>query len=82
MPIYEYRCRECGRIQEFLIIGNANADIVCPDCGSKNMERLFSAASFINSSNSRMPGRTCCGRNERCDFPPCATGGRCRRDRF
>ena len=37
MPIYEYRCRECGRIQEFLIIGDANVDIVCPDCGSKVM---------------------------------------------
>ncbi len=82
MPIYEYRCNNCGRIQEFMVIRGSNVDIVCPNCGSRNMERVLSASSFVNSDSYRLPGKTCCGRDERCDAPPCVTGGRCRRNRI
>ncbi len=82
MPIYEYKCNDCGRVQEFLVIGGSETRIVCPDCGSENMEKVLSPASFINAGSYRSPGKTCCGRDERCDSPPCATGGRCRRDRL
>jgi len=82
VPIYEYRCNNCGRIQEFLVMGGKEIDIACPDCGSRDMERLLSLASFINAETSRLPGKTCCGRDERCESPPCSTGGRCRRDRL
>ncbi len=82
MPIYEYRCNNCGRIQEFLIIGDNDTEIVCPNCGSKDMERVLSATFFSLNSYQRMPGRTCCGREERCSSPPCETEGRCRRNKF
>jgi len=82
MPIYEYRCRDCGRIQEFLILNGHEQEIVCPNCGSKQMEKVISPASFMFSDSQRPAGRTCCGREERCSSPPCETEGRCRRGKF
>ena len=44
MPIYEYRCRNCGHI--FELFQSINADIsklVCPECQTLHPERLFSA---------------------------------------
>jgi len=80
MPIYEYRCNRCGKVQEFLIIRNSEQKIVCPNCGSSDMERVLSVTSFTFSQ--RMPGRTCCGREERCSSPPCEVEGRCRRGKI
>lgn len=80
MPIYEYKCQDCGGISEILTgVTGTNTAIVCKNCGSKNLTKLISV-SFI-SSNTRPKGLTCCGREERCDTPPCSTGnGTCRRD--
>lgn len=44
MPIYEYRCRECGKSFELLRrMQDADRDLICPECESKEVERLFSA---------------------------------------
>ncbi|HDG97499.1 MAG TPA: zinc ribbon domain-containing protein [Desulfobacterales bacterium] len=80
MPIYEYRCRECGNIEEFFVVGSEEVTIRCEKCGSRDMEKIMSPAAFMLNSVSRSPGKTCCGREERCDTPPCSTGGSCRRD--
>ena len=80
MPIYEYRCTQCGEVSEILV-GVASDDevLTCKHCGSSDMEKILSVSSFSFSDN-RAPGATCCGRDERCDSPPCSTGGMCRRD--
>ena len=80
MPIYEYRCLECGKISEVFLRSPDNQSIECPICGSKNLERLLSASYSIRMDTS-MPGRTCCGRTERCEMPPCSTDGIYRRDK-
>ena len=80
MPIYEYRCRSCGSIHEFLVGIGDDANILCGDCGSVDMEKIMSAASFLDRGAESRPGTTCCGREERCERPPCSTGGSCRRD--
>ena len=54
--------------------------ITCSNCGSLDMEKIMSAASFLDDGPNRRPGSTCCGREERCSTPPCSTGGVCRRD--
>ena len=77
MPIYDYRCRECGKVSEIFQRGLSEA-VTCPACGSENMERLISASYMIRMDASA-PGTTCCGRTERCDVPPCASGDVCRR---
>ena len=80
MPIYDYKCRECGKVSEVLLRTADDRSIRCPDCGSNNLERLISASRMI-AADSRSPGSTCCGRAERCDMPPCSSGEACRTDR-
>ncbi|MFP3871116.1 MAG: FmdB family zinc ribbon protein [Syntrophobacteria bacterium] len=80
MPIFEYRCRDCGAIQEVLVTSAASlASIRCNRCGSIRLEKLLSAAAVVTTSNLRHSGRTCCGREERCDSPPCSSGSTCGR---
>ena len=42
MPIYEYACRACGRRFEHLLLPAAKTDPVCPDCQSRDLEKLLS----------------------------------------
>jgi putative FmdB family regulatory protein len=42
MPIYEYRCRECGEVTEALVPMGGKPDVACAKCGSKKTERKFS----------------------------------------
>jgi putative FmdB family regulatory protein len=79
MPIYDFRCQECGKVSEFLLPSSADSrTLACPGCGSQNLERLMSAPGLLrNPTNS---STTCCGRTERCETPPCSSGGKCTRD--
>jgi len=79
MPIYDFKCQECGEVTEFLLPSSADGGtLVCPGCGSQNLDRLISAPSLLKE-NANAPGTTCCGREERCETSPCSTGERCRR---
>jgi putative FmdB family regulatory protein len=42
MPLFEYKCKECGQKVEFLERGSGSGGHVCPHCGSKNLKKLFS----------------------------------------
>jgi putative FmdB family regulatory protein len=79
MPIYEYQCEVCGTISEYIIGAGDNEPIQCRQCGSPKITRILSASSFTVQSARSMPGRTCCGREERCETPPCSGGQACRR---
>lgn len=78
MPIYEYRCLECGRLTEVLVRSMAGGAERCPGCGSTALERLPSA-SYLLKSELKKGGGTCCGREERCEAPPCSNGETCHR---
>jgi putative FmdB family regulatory protein len=79
MPIYDFKCRECGRVAEFLLSSfSDDAGIACPSCGGQNMQRLISAPRLLKS-DSAARGETCCGRGERCESPPCSADGQCHR---
>lgn len=80
MPIYEYLCKVCGATSEFLIDVGKDENISCKKCGSTEMDRILSVASFMGAISERLPGRTCWGREERCQTPPCSGGGTCRRE--
>jgi putative FmdB family regulatory protein len=79
MPIYEYHCKSCGEQVELLIRSGMNAPPTCPNCGSTLLEKLFSTP-YVMTGESRPADRTCCGREERCETPPCSEGRTCRRE--
>jgi len=78
MPVYEFKCSTCGKVIEVFIRSTGIPEIECPECGGRNFERLVSSVSVIKTSPG-LPGRTCCGRDERCESPPCSSGGGCYR---
>lgn len=45
MPIYEYRCEECGKTFEKIVFGSAAPEVECPGCHSKRVNKLFSSFS-------------------------------------
>ena len=67
MPLYEYRCGDCGQQFEALVpAGRADAE-TCPDCGAQ-VRRLLSlvAAPVRGGDGAAMPvagggGGGCCG---------------------
>jgi len=77
MPIYDYRCRECGRVSE-VFLRSSKSEVRCPHCGSGDAEKLVSASYMIRMGETG-GDTTCCGRTERCDAPPCSTDDVCRR---
>jgi putative FmdB family regulatory protein len=57
MPIYEYRCEECGKISEFLLIKIEDKfNPQCKRCQSKKMSRILSRVRVLRSEESRMEG--------------------------
>jgi putative FmdB family regulatory protein len=80
MPIYEYKCEECGKVTEvFLKSKNDKENIVCKYCGSNKLKKMVSAPGAVIMGTSNPKGTTCCGRTERCDTPPCSDNGVCKR---
>lgn len=77
MPIYDYECANCGTISEILVRSNLSAKIKCPRCGGEQMDRLLTASYAIRMNGMSSTTATCCGRDERCDNPPCGSGGGC-----
>ncbi len=60
MPIYEYRCKECGNEFEELILGKEE-NISCPKCKSSNISRLLSLCRSKVSGNEFSIGGTSSG---------------------
>jgi putative FmdB family regulatory protein len=46
MPIFEYKCSECGGISEFLEPHDSKKPKVCPHCGSRELVRQISTFAF------------------------------------
>jgi putative FmdB family regulatory protein len=50
MPIYEYRCLDCGKVFEKIVSLHTNS-MTCQSCESKNVEKLFSAFAVQSSGS-------------------------------
>ncbi|MBI4831141.1 MAG: zinc ribbon domain-containing protein [Candidatus Lindowbacteria bacterium] len=78
MPIYEFSCRKCGRVNEVLIRTNLREETpACPECGSKDLERHISLPNVPKEqATTATPrcgqGHTCCGSSTPCEKPPCS----------
>ncbi len=67
MPIFEFRCLECGKLFEKLFL-NPNEkieQIECPACKSSSFERVISRTNYVM-------GRS--GKNQRSPPNPAARG--------
>jgi putative FmdB family regulatory protein len=57
MPIYEYRCGECGKKSTFLTLSvKASLEPKCRHCGSRNVVKLVSRVAISRSEEGRMEG--------------------------
>ncbi len=55
MPIYEFRCEDCGHVMEALRrMGQGPEGLSCPECGSENLVQMFS--SFASSGGAGSSG--------------------------
>jgi putative FmdB family regulatory protein len=57
MPIYEYRCNQCGKRLSALVRNFDERDTAvsrCPRCGSHDVRRLMSRITVVRSEESRM----------------------------
>ena len=71
MPIYEYRCEECGKVFEEIVSGHDPDVLPCPTCSSNKTEKLMSriggigmgkaSGDFACSSGAPCPGAASCG---------------------
>jgi putative FmdB family regulatory protein len=51
MPIFEFRCKNCGYVFEDLVMSSTpDSEIECPNCGTHAAEKLMSAFSSGSSS--------------------------------
>jgi putative FmdB family regulatory protein len=66
MPIFEYRCDDCGtRFEKLVRRSEDAATLVCPSCGD---QRLTQQLSTFSAHAASKPSAT----------PMCASGGPCR----
>jgi len=71
MPIYEYRCEDCGQEFESLVLGSETPE--CVKCSGKNVNKLMSACGFVSKGSGGQTvgssaGSSCAG----CSASSCA----------
>jgi len=55
MPIYEYLCRDCGKVSSFIILNIRNPfDPKCQKCQSSKVTRLISRVARVRSEERRL----------------------------
>lgn len=54
MPLYEYRCEDCGRRSTILVLKTEGFRPVCKQCGGTKLTKLISRVSFLRSDEDRM----------------------------
>lgn len=73
MPIYEYKCEECGTISDILIKNRANVSpIECPKCQSGRMNKLISIpGTMVSKSSSDFAAPPACPNQGGCNSRSC-----------
>lgn len=81
MPLFAYRCQDCGKVTEFLQKADHDpGELHCSACGSGNLTKMISTFSvkFGGSGHEHKHEHgkeLCCGRDER--LPECVPGSCC-----
>lgn len=52
MPIYEFRCAQCGHVQELLLTSSSEQmELKCKECQGEDLERILSRVSYAMGSS-------------------------------
>jgi putative FmdB family regulatory protein len=70
MPIFEYRCEQCGHNFEAILFGDQQA--ACPKCNAQKLEQQLSTFAVSTHSSVAAPAQSCgqsncCMMNGGCD---------------
>ncbi|MGD0670022.1 MAG: zinc ribbon domain-containing protein [Bryobacteraceae bacterium] len=68
MPIYEYKCQDCGTKFEKLVRRSGEPDLACPSCGQKHLEQELSTFAAHSGSSSHASEAPVCP-SGRCSNP-------------
>jgi putative FmdB family regulatory protein len=60
VPIYEFRCGNCGRLFDRLVALDAS-EPSCPECGGVDVKRLVSVIAGLGASSEAAPASSGCG---------------------
>ena len=66
MPIYEFRCLQCGEVFEKLFRkSDAESVLACPECKSEELERVLSRTNYVKgmrgTPNPKITTKSCGG---------------------
>lgn len=61
MPFYDYRCQACQHTFSHLHLGEIDAALKCPSCGSEDLKKLMAGFATVNPSPEPPCGGGCCG---------------------
>ena len=86
MPTYGYVCETCGyKFEKFQKMSDQPIT-KCPECDGE-IRRLIGTGTGViikghgpqTAGNNKEHSYPCCGRDERCEHPPCSDDGVCKR---
>jgi putative FmdB family regulatory protein len=60
MPIYEYKCQDCGtKFEKLVRRAPADTGVECPSCGQKHLSQEFSTFAAHAASPKQADGPVC-----------------------
>lgn len=59
MPIFEYKCNDCGMVNEFLEKSKGPQNHKCSKCGSSSLQKMLSGFA-VGQSKSSVPSCESC----------------------
>jgi putative FmdB family regulatory protein len=63
MPIYEFRCDDCGHVFEELVLRSSDQhDLACPRCAGRAVERVLSACCVGSGGDAASAASSCAPR--------------------
>ncbi|OHB62345.1 MAG: hypothetical protein A2Y76_00225 [Planctomycetes bacterium RBG_13_60_9] len=74
MPIFEYKCEQCGHTMEVLQKGRDADKLVCAKCGGTHLQKLLSSFAVGQGKASETPACDSCSSLPMCGGCP---GGTC-----
>ena len=55
MPMFDFKCKKCGQIDEYIVKLGQTKGLECRKCGSKALTKLLCAATVVANPNHREP---------------------------